>query len=221
MFRLRNAFEKMNTFLKSIVKDLKSSIQIMSSSSRDLASSSEEVNASSEEISAITQKISQSANEQNLKLQNLVQGANKLKMTFDAKIAEINNASLLIENISTQVNMLSLNASIEAARAGEYGRGFSIVAENIRKLADDSKSSVNKVQDTIDSLRLDLSSNLSDLINSIDLLAILANETTTGSEEASAVTEEQSSNMEQITASAQELAMLATNLEKLIVNFTL
>ena len=219
--RLRNAFGHMDDFLKSIISDLQESSIIMSASSRDLASSSEEVNASSEEISAITQKISFGAQDQNDKLADLVNLSNNLKMTLDNKISEINVANTLIENISSQVNMLSLNASIEAARAGEYGRGFSVVAENIRKLADDSKNSVNKVQETIDSLRLQTQNSLSDLINSVDSLLILANDTAAGSEEASAATEEQSATMEEITASAQELSNLSTKLENLLLKFTL
>ena len=218
-FRLRNTFEKMNEFLKSIVKELQSSTQVLSTSSKELASSSEQVNASSEEISSITQRISQSAHQQNLKLNELVSLSNNLKITFDNKISEINIASSLIENISSQVNMLSLNASIEAARAGEYGRGFSVVAENIRKLADESKNSVNKVQITIDSLSTELMKSLNDLINSIDTLAILASDTASGSEEASAATEEQAATMQEITASAQELANLSTNLDNLLVKF--
>jgi methyl-accepting chemotaxis protein len=55
-YRLKNAFEKVNNFLKTIVTDLQSSIQVLISSSSSLANSSKVVNASSEEISAITEK---------------------------------------------------------------------------------------------------------------------------------------------------------------------
>ena len=63
---------------------------------------------------------------------------------------EIKNFIDVINSIAGQTNLLSLNASIEAARAGEAGRGFAVVAEEIRKLADQSKESGNKIREIVE-----------------------------------------------------------------------
>lgn len=59
---------------------------------------------------------------------------------------EIQAVTALITNISEQTNLLALNAAIEAARAGEYGKGFAVVAEEVRKLAEQSKTSASEIE---------------------------------------------------------------------------
>jgi len=66
---------------------------------------------------------------------------------------EIGNIVQIISGISEQTNLLSLNASIEAARAGEAGRGFSVVAEEIRKLSDETKSATLNIKKMIDDIK--------------------------------------------------------------------
>ena len=67
-------------------------------------------------------------------------------------VVEIKKATDIITNIAEETNMLSLNASIEAARAGEAGRGFAVVASQIQQLAEQSNTSANQINNTINSL---------------------------------------------------------------------
>ncbi len=68
------------------------------------------------------------------------------------QINQITQVMETIETIAEQTNLLALNASIEAARAGEYGRGFSVVADEIRKLAEQSKMATHQVQGVVSSI---------------------------------------------------------------------
>ncbi len=76
-------------------------------------------------------------------------------MKTDESSNRISEASSLISSIAQQTNLLALNASIEAARAGENGRGFSVVADEIRKLAEQSTESIRIIDDMVHSLQND------------------------------------------------------------------
>ncbi len=70
-------------------------------------------------------------------------------LKLSEKNNQIGNIIGLVSDIANQTNMLALNAAVEAARAGEYGKGFAVVAGEIRKLADESKRSAEKIQEIL------------------------------------------------------------------------
>lgn len=104
------------------------------------------------------------ANTQMNHIHQTVDETGKIISTLGEKSAVIGTIVGTIKAISDQTNLLALNAAIEAARAGEHGRGFSVVAEEVRKLAEQSTVSSAQIEQIIE----DIKTNLEKAISSMD-----------------------------------------------------
>ncbi len=263
------SIQKMNYDLNNTLKNInEASVQValgsgqLAEGAQLLAEGATEQASTIEELTATIENVSKLAQDSAARAENtyyMVEDAEKKAERSQEELKELTNAMerinstsmeiqniiASIEDIASQTNLLSLNASIEAARAGEAGRGFSVVADQIRKLAADSSQAAVNTKELIEkSLMeigkgnditnktvyalneiLDIMKSFSSTIKGTSMLsnnqAELLKQVEAEVEQISEVVQNNSSAAQETSATSEELLAQSENLRKLVEQFKL
>ena len=236
-------------------QDIKAKVNMQHMAIDSVVTTINELSATASEVARSSESAATTTNETNLKVKESERGIVAASQSVETMTDHVNSAKEsigavsersndithildVIRSIAEQTNLLALNAAIEAARAGEQGRGFAVVADEVRSLASKTQDLTHEISQLIDNLKNEVgksesiidksvsqaseamehcataASQMGEMVNELALISNEVTQIATAAEEQSAVTEDLSANMTGISDAAAELSALADTLEQ-------
>lgn len=155
------------------VNDISYSIQKIATDINNNDQKAIKINKSIDVTKSLLNNGFEAVNNQNTKTEENIVAFKKVTFAVEKlakKVVDVENILTTITNISEQTNLLALNAAIEAARAGEHGKGFSVVADEVKNLAEGSKVAAIEISQILQEINIDAKETIKE-INNADIIA--------------------------------------------------